>query len=103
MMNRATVFNIVLAVIVSARVDAQRSDLSNRDVLSRLPDGPTKRQFIIDCTNCHQFTGTHAYDSTGAMRSRQAWMDVVGRMMGFAGANTGFPIMSSGRTPLATA
>jgi len=102
-MNRATVYKVALALIVAARADAQRSDLSNRDILSRLPDGPVKRQLIIDCTNCHQFTGTHAYDSTGAMRSRQAWTDVVARMMGFAGANTGFPIMSSGRTPLATA
>lgn len=71
-------------------------------VLAQLPDGEFKRQFIIDCTNCHQFTEQHAYNN-GAPRTRDEWATIVGRMLQFSGANTGFPIMSAGRDARTTA
>lgn len=93
----------VVALTSAEHVIAQRPDFSNRDILSRLPDGPFKRQFIIDCTNCHQFSSIQAFDSTGARHSRKEWETIVARMMTYAGANTGFPVMSRERTAAATA
>jgi streptogramin lyase len=93
----------LLTFLASSSAIAQRPNVSSRDVLARLPEGPEKRQFIIDCTNCHQFESIHAYDSTGAPRSRQDWETIVARMLSFSGATTAFPIMSKDRTPQATA
>ena len=70
--------------------------------LARLPDGPEKRQFIIDCTNCHQFDARIATTAAGA-RTRAEWVEAVRRMLGYAGATTGFPVMSAGRDPERTA
>ena len=35
--------------------------LSARELLALLPDGPMKRQFIVDCTGCHTFHAGIAY------------------------------------------
>lgn len=69
--------------------------------LARLPDGEVKRQFIIDCTNCHQLDARH-FRPTGGARSAAEWATAVERMLGYAGASTGFPVMSAGRDPRAT-
>lgn len=72
------------------------------DWLNLLPDGAEKRQFIIDCTNCHQFGERQAF-LDGAPRARAEWEAAVTRMVGYAGATTRFPIISAGRDPAATA
>lgn len=69
--------------------------------LARLPDGEAKRQFIIDCTNCHQLDERHIRPATP--RSEADWIGAVTRMLGYAGASTAFPVMSSGRDAAATA
>lgn len=70
--------------------------------LALLPDGETKRRFILDCTGCHQFDALHAM-AGGANRSRESWFDAIDRMLSFAGASSGFPIISASRDPGATA
>ena len=50
--------SVLLAILVSASsvpLMAQESDLPSSAWLSQLPDGETKRKFILDCTGCHQF------------------------------------------------
>jgi virginiamycin B lyase len=70
--------------------------------LSRLPDGEVKRKFILDCTGCHQFDEKIARPQ-GTARTEAQWAEAVTRMLGFAGATTGFPVIAADRDPKATA
>lgn len=70
--------------------------------LRSLPDGKTKRRFILDCTGCHQFSAPVARVE-GRPRTRAEWVASVEKMLSFAGAQTGFPIISPEREPQATA
>jgi virginiamycin B lyase len=67
-----------------------------------LPDGETKRAFIIDCTGCHQLTGRFAYAGERA-RTAPEWQAKIEQMLSFAGATAGFPIISADREAAATA
>jgi virginiamycin B lyase len=75
---------------------------TSSDWLSLLPEGETKRQFLLDCANCHQL-----HDGivrvAGAPRSRASWVERTQEMLSFAGASTGFPIMAPSREAEATA
>jgi virginiamycin B lyase len=70
--------------------------------LARLPDGPTKRQFIIDCTGCHQFDEVRA-QKDGRLKTQEEWTEAITRMLGFAGPNTSFPVISAAQSPERTA
>jgi len=70
--------------------------------LATLPEGVEKRRFILDCTGCHQFNETRVFAS-GALRSRAQWQGDVERMLRYAGANSGFPVIGAGRDPERTA
>src|SRR5687768_17199718 len=70
--------------------------------LTLLPDGETKRKFILDCTGCHQFDEKIARIQ-GRPRSEAEWAAVVTRMLGYAGATTGFPVIAADRDAKATA
>lgn len=72
------------------------------DWLTLLPEGETKRQFILDCTGCHQFDNT-VLRPNGQPRARADWEAAVTRMLGFAGATTGFPVIGHQRSPAPTA
>ncbi len=75
---------------------------SSSQWLAILPDGPAKRAFILDCTGCHQFDARIAR-TAGRPRSEAEWAAAVTRMLGFAGATSGFPIMGPDRDAAATA
>jgi streptogramin lyase len=70
--------------------------------LSGLPDGEEKRRFILDCTGCHQFNETRVMKD-GRRRTTAEWSADVGRMLNYAGAGSGFPVIAAGRDPDATA
>lgn len=70
--------------------------------LGLLPDGEEKRRFILDCTGCHQFDAT-TVGVDGRFRSRDDWRARTAQMLSFAGARTGFPVISPSREPQATA
>lgn len=70
--------------------------------LGRLPDGVTKRKFILDCTGCHLFDETTALVN-GRPRSEAEWAEAVTRMLGYAGAGTEFPVISADRDARKTA
>jgi len=72
---------------------------SSSEYLALLPDGEEKRRFILDCTGCHQFDSV----TVGLNRTREQWHDAVTRMLQYAGATTGFPVISSYRDPARTA
>ena len=76
--------------------------LSSSQWLGLLPDGVEKRRFILDCTGCHVFDGAIAFPGDSA-RSRDSWQERVQQMVGFAGAGTGFPVISADRDAAATA
>ena len=97
----ATLGGSAVARQASAR-QSQAVSLSSSAILAQLPEGETERQFIIDCTNCHQMTGAYAYPE-GKPRTRAQWAAIVQRMLQTSGATTGFPIMSVGRTADSTA
>ena len=88
-----------MPVLRGADADTSRTSAA---WLARLPDGPEKRQFIIDCTNCHQYDARIATTPAGP-RTRAEWVVAVQRMLGYAGATTGFPVMSAGRDAERTA
>jgi streptogramin lyase len=69
--------------------------------LNMLPDGEEKRRFILDCTGCHQFD-TKIARLNGRPRMQAEWDEAIRRMLGFAGATTGFPVISAGRDPQST-
>jgi virginiamycin B lyase len=70
--------------------------------LNLLPDGEAKRKFILDCTGCHQFDGRMARAVGGKARTREGWTDAITRMLGYAGATTGFPVIAHDRDAAAT-
>ena len=49
--------------------------------LSLLPDGVTKRKFILDCTGCHKFDEKIARPQ-GSPRTEAQWVEAVTRMLG---------------------
>src|SRR5262245_13327244 len=68
------------------RVGQVRQPAPSRAWLAMLPDGPTKRQFIIDCTGCHQFDEVRAMTS-GRPKTQAEWAEAIRRMLSFAGPN----------------
>lgn len=70
--------------------------------LSMLPDGETKRRFILDCTGCHQFDARIATPD-GRPRTQAEWTAAITRMLGYAGPTTDFPVISSATHPDTTA
>src|SRR4030095_13597097 len=86
-----------------ARVDFTASPVSaasqlhpSSSWLGLLPDGDTKRKFILDCTGCHQFNESRALQN-GVPRSASQWAADVSRMLGYAGASSHFPVVAAGR------
>ena len=71
-------------------------------LLGLLPDGEEKRRFILDCTGCHAFNARIAAPA-GRARTSVQWDSAVHRMLQYAGATTGFPVISAGRHPATTA
>lgn len=67
-----------------------------------LPDGVEKREFLLDCTGCHQMDSERAFPG-GRTRTRDEWRAIVVRMTSFAGWQSGFPIMSAARDAERTA
>ncbi len=82
-------------VRLSPRADAWTDAPSNL-LLALLPDGETKRRFILDCTGCHQFDQVTIAAGDGT-KTREAWNESIGLMLSFAGDATPFPIMSASR------
>lgn len=78
------------------------ADPSSSDWLQLLPDGPAKRRFIIDCTGCHQFD-SRMTRRFGRARTEAEWKEAVQRMLGFAGPESGFPVISAAQHPDSTA
>ena len=72
---------------------AQQQPVSARELLAVLPDGPTKRQFIIDCTGCHTFHSGIAYPG-GKKRTEAEWSAAIAKMLSFAGPQSSFPVIS---------
>lgn len=75
------------------------SSISGSAWLAMLPDGETKRRFILDCTGCHVWTGDWVRGPGGAERDAAAWSVSVRKMLGMFGQGTGFPIISSWPDP----
>ena len=105
------VFLAFLVLLLPAGV-ARRSDptlppasadttRTTSDWLALLPDGETKRRFILDCAGCHPLDDP-IMTAAGALRTREDWGRAVDLMLSFAGANTGFPIMSPSRESAST-
>lgn len=90
----------LLLVAVAATPAAE--DPRSSDWLTLLPDGETKRQFILDCTGCHQFDATIVRPN-GQPRTREDLEAAVTRMLSFSGATTGFPVMGHQRVAAPTA
>ncbi len=72
-----------------------RSTASGAAWLSMLPDGETKRRFILDCTGCHVWTEDWVRAADGSRRDAGAWATSIRKMVGMFGQGTGFPIISS--------
>ncbi|MGE5927788.1 MAG: hypothetical protein ACM357_10570 [Gemmatimonadota bacterium] len=91
-----------LAFALPASRTLHRTDPPSSDWLQLLPDGPVKRQFIIDCTGCHQFDSRMAR-RFGRTRTEAEWREAIERMLGFAGPASGFPVISAAQHPDSTA
>ena len=93
--------------VTAPRTDDVFDQLPSSSYLGALPEGETKRRFILDCGGCHQFNRTRARDGqseAGALvRSHGHWSTWTAQMVSFAGSDAGFPIMAPGRDPEATA
>ena len=89
-----------LKLVAEARPASERRYHSST-WLSLLPEGETKRQFILDCTGCHQFNESRALKDSVPRRAEQ-WTVDVARMLNFAGANSSFPVIAADRDPTAT-
>lgn len=78
------------------------SAASASQLLQLLPDGEEKRRFILDCAGCHTFDARIAAPG-GRARTAAQWDSATHRMLGYAGATTGFPVISAAREPMPTA
>jgi len=81
--------------LVVERTDDVFAQLPASSYLGALPDGETKRRFILDCGGCHQFNRVRS-EAGPLVQSRDYWENQAGRMLGFAGADSRFPIMAPG-------
>ena len=90
----------VIDMQASTRV-TQRARVSS-EVLNLLPDGEEKRRFVLDCTGCHQLDERVA-GLNGTSRSVDGWDEAITRMLRYAGATTGFPVISAHRDARSTA
>ncbi len=90
------------AGVTHAQMPTMADEPSSAEWLSLLPDDETTRRFILDCTGCHQFDERIALKE-GRARTAEEWQADVARMLGFAGATTGFPVIAADRDPEATA
>ena len=70
--------------------------------LAALPDGETKRRFILDCTGCHTFRDDMPYPGSQP-RDSASWAQAIERMVSNFGPASGFPVIGTGRDPAATA
>ena len=114
-MRRSRQLTAILALVLAGAAAGNRPAVSAQSapvaidttiasaaLLSQLPDGEQKRRFMLDCTGCHQLHGGIAAPG-GAPRSEGSWTEAIARMLGFAGASTGFPVIAHDRTAGATA
>lgn len=62
--------------------------------LALLPEGETRRRFILDCTGCHVTDATRI-EVGGRRRSAAEWRSAIALMTAQFGPGTGFPIISS--------
>jgi virginiamycin B lyase len=85
-----------------AWTEADTAGPTSSAVLALLPEGEEKRRFVLDCTGCHQMDARTAFPG-GQARSRESWEEAIRRMLRYAGADTGFPVIAAGRDPAATA
>lgn len=88
--------------LLPSPVSSQRLSRPSFEWLRQLPEGETKRQFILDCTGCHQFDDVTVRPE-GRARTRDEWIEAVRRMLELAGPETGFPVIGAGRDPERTA
>lgn len=72
------------------------------DWLALLPDGEEKQRFIRDCTGCHGFGEPYSRPA-GGPRGAAGWAEVVERMLGYAGPNSGFRLIGADRDSASTA
>jgi virginiamycin B lyase len=101
-MSRGWAIALTLAAL-SANVSwGQDQSPSSSAWLALLPEGETKRKFVLDCTGCHQFDSRIALTG-GRPRTEREWVDAVTRMLGYAGARSSFPVMAADRDPRQTA
>ncbi len=75
---------------------------SSSEWLALLPNGEEKRRFVLDCTGCHQFD-RQTVQVNGRARTREEWRIAIARMLTYAGATTGFPVISAYRNADSTA
>jgi virginiamycin B lyase len=114
-MNRSTVIALTLgttvvtslgavgtAVTHEGLVAAADSVRRSSDWLGLLPEGEEKRRFILDCTGCHQIDD-QIVRPDGRPRTQAELKEMVDKMLGFAGATTGFPVIGHGRESVSTA
>jgi hypothetical protein len=94
------VLTLVLALTAGAAGPSRPPGASQEPIppfsaayLALLPDGPVKRQFILDCTGCHTFDGRIAFPQ-GAPRSLQSWRDQIQSMHTRFGKGSAFPIIA---------
>ncbi len=84
------------------RADDPYDQYPSSQFLAVLPEGETKRQFILDCTGCHQFK-QRLVAPDGHPRSQDQWKQDIDYMLSFASASSNFPIMSPSRNAEETA
>ncbi|MEW5915616.1 MAG: hypothetical protein AB1762_04390 [Gemmatimonadota bacterium] len=87
---------------VTIRSAEPNAAMSSAHWLGRLSDGETKRKFILDCSGCHQITDRQTLKD-GRPRTAAEWEADIKRMLGFAGASTGFPVIAADRHAAETA
>ena len=85
-----------------AREPADDTIPRSSDWLSLLPDGLEKQRFVLDCTGCHQLDA-QVVRPGGKLRGEGDYATAITRMLGFAGATTGFPVIGHERDARATA
>ncbi|HUF10561.1 MAG TPA: hypothetical protein VMO47_14670 [Rhodothermales bacterium] len=89
-------------VVIEVEGDAGSALHPASAYLSLLPDGETKRKFILDCTGCHQFD-RQIVEVDGQPRTRESWVERINQMIAFSGGSSQFPVMSPSRNAEETA
>ncbi|MBO6522920.1 MAG: hypothetical protein JJ971_03775 [Balneolaceae bacterium] len=92
-----------LEFVLQSNPELLTDQVSSSYFLSLLDNSLIKKEFLLDCSGCHQFSKKIISNNSGDLKSYDDWHQWTSQMLQFAGSLSSFPIMSPSRNADETA